>query len=145
MRLLPEAPVDSIVDATRTNLTAGLITEGDAVATVRDVKGCSAYGARVLLGIEFDPPPYRGGGLLMPTWEQKIDLRDVWKNPEMAFPEQRDAVVKRIRRSGWPERNQTVAELLDEIEDTTTGDEFDGPWNAIYDEADADRVWIATC
>lgn len=54
MRLTPEAPVDSIVDTTRTNLIAGLITTGEAIATVRDTKGCSEYGARVLLGIEFE-------------------------------------------------------------------------------------------
>ena len=58
MRLMPEAPVDSIIDATRLNLHAKLITAGEAVMTVRDVKGCSEYGARVLLGIEFDPPLY---------------------------------------------------------------------------------------
>ena len=60
MRLMPETPVDSIVDATRTNLLAGLTPITEAVATVRSVlpANYSVYGARVLLGIEFDPPLY---------------------------------------------------------------------------------------
>jgi hypothetical protein len=55
---MPEAPADSVVDATRMNLRAELITAGEAITKVRDVKGCSEYGARVLLGIEFEPPLY---------------------------------------------------------------------------------------
>jgi len=33
---------------------------------------------------------------------------------------------------------------VDELADAETGDDFDAPWDALYDEADLDRVWIAT-
>lgn len=56
MRLITATEV--IVVAVKANLASGLITEGEAIAEIRDVKGCSEYGARVLLGIEFDPPLY---------------------------------------------------------------------------------------
>ncbi len=80
----------------------------------------------------------------LPVWDRHLNLANVWKNPDLTFEERRDAIVGRIRRSGWPDRNNTVAELLDELGDAATADEFDGPWDLIYDEADRDRVWIAT-
>ncbi len=80
----------------------------------------------------------------LPVWDRRLNLADVWKNPDLTFEQRRDAVVDRIRSSGWADRNDTVADLLDELGDAASADEFDGPWDLIYDEADVDRVWIAT-
>ena len=77
-------------------------------------------------------------------WDRRIRLSDIFHNTEMSFEERRDAIVLRIRNSRWADENETVAELLGELADTETEDEFNGPWDAIYDEADYDRVWIAT-
>jgi hypothetical protein len=82
--------------------------------------------------------------MTMPIWLDKINLADVFHNEEMSFEQRRDVIVQRIRRSGWPDRNSSVYDLIDELADCETGNEFDGPWSLIYDEADADRVWIAT-
>jgi hypothetical protein len=80
----------------------------------------------------------------LPIWDRKLNLSDVFHNDAMTFTESRDAIVRIIRASGWPDRNSTVYALLDEIADAETTDEFDAPWDLIYDEADADRVWIQT-
>jgi hypothetical protein len=80
----------------------------------------------------------------MPVWHETIDVKHIWKS-EMTFPEQRDAVVATFQRSRWVKNNDTVAELVDELSEARTVAEFDYIWSYIYDEADEDRVWIATC
>jgi hypothetical protein len=77
-----------------------------------------------------------------PIWVMTISLRGVFGNENMTFEQRRDEIVRRIRRSSWD--NVLVSDLLDEWADATTAEEFDEVWDAIYDEADADRVWIAT-
>ena len=79
-----------------------------------------------------------------PIWDRKIRLGDVFRNEDMTFEQSRDAIVDRIRRTGGADDNYTVGELLDELADTDDGDAFDEVWDLIYDEADADRVWIDT-
>ncbi len=80
----------------------------------------------------------------MPAWKYTINISDVWKNENLTFPERRDAIAARIRKSRWHEDNSNVQYLVDELADSETPDEFDGPWSQIYDEADADRIWIKT-
>ena len=36
-----------------------------------------------------------------PIWDRKIRLADVFHNDALTFEQQRDAIVKRIRSSGW--------------------------------------------
>lgn len=80
-----------------------------------------------------------------PVWEYTINLADVFHNDDMTFEQRRDAIVSRIRNSGWPSTGSyTLRQLVDELAEAQDTDEFDGPWDLIYDEADADRVWIQT-
>jgi hypothetical protein len=82
-----------------------------------------------------------------PIWDERVNLRDVFHNEAMTFEERRDVIVARLRRSRWVrgmDEYDAVPQLLEELAETSDGDEFDGPWDEIYDYADADRVWIGT-
>lgn len=85
----------------------------------------------------------------MPRWDQHIDVADVFHNDSMTFWEIRDAVVARLRGSPWiADRDQSgFDELGDVVENLACADsvdEFDEWWDALYDHADRDRVWIDT-
>lgn len=85
----------------------------------------------------------RAAGL--PVWDRTIDLRPVWRNENLTFEQRRDAIVKRIRNSGWiTDDSLHLDGLVEELGDVEAVDEFDAVWDAIYDEADSDRVWIQT-
>lgn len=83
----------------------------------------------------------------LPVWDRKISLADVFHNEAMTFEQRRDAIVKRLRASAWLAGRDESDELVcavNELADAEDGDEFDGPWDLIYDIADEDRVWIGT-
>lgn len=79
-----------------------------------------------------------------PIWAHRIDISDVFHNEAMTFEQRRDAVATRIQHTAWFKGSETVRDIIDELSDSTNGDEFDGPWDALYDVADYDRVWIKT-
>ncbi len=82
-----------------------------------------------------------------PIWDRKIDLKDVFHNDAMTFEEKRDAIVGRIRASGWLDGRGEFDELVmfvEELADTDNLEWFDSVWDHIYDIADRDRVWIGT-
>jgi hypothetical protein len=58
--MTPETAAAAIVQTTKEHVLAGLITKGEAVATVMDVKGCSKYTAWVLLGLVAPMPAMYG-------------------------------------------------------------------------------------
>lgn len=83
----------------------------------------------------------------LPVWDGKLRLADVFHNDNLTYEQKRDAIVARIRASAWFKRCDEYDDLpqfVEELADTRTPDEFDGPWDCIYDIADADRVWIET-
>jgi hypothetical protein len=79
-----------------------------------------------------------------PIWTYKVILKDIFHNDDLTFEQRRDAIVRRLRKSPWAKDNYTLSEYLDELADAEDADDFDYVWDAIYDEADRDRVWIAT-
>ena len=82
-----------------------------------------------------------------PIWDRKIQLGDVFHNEGMTFEQRRDAIATRLRGSKWYEGSDEYAEirtLVDDLTDALDADQFDAVWDAIYDEADYDRVWIGT-
>jgi hypothetical protein len=82
-----------------------------------------------------------------PVWNSKIHLGDIFRNEDMTFKERRDAITARLRASTWLKSHgeyDTIRYLVDELADAENTDEFDEVWDVIYDEADADRVWIET-
>lgn len=82
----------------------------------------------------------RAAGL--PAWDKRINLADVFHNQDLTFEQRRDAIVKRIYGSGW--NSDEAYTLAADLADTQNAEEFDEVWNAVYDLADYDRVWIAT-
>lgn len=75
------------------------------------------------------------------TWEKTIEID--WTGA--TFEEHRDATVKALNGSGWLEiayDPEGLENLIDELSETDDADYFDAVWNAIYDEADYDRVWL---
>lgn len=83
----------------------------------------------------------------MPHWEYKIRLGDVWKNDELTFEQQRDAIVVRFRRSRWylmSGAHSDLHELIDELAEAEDAEDFDEAWVQIYNLADEDRAWIET-
>ncbi len=81
----------------------------------------------------------------LPVWDRRVDVRDVFRNENLTFEQRRDAIVRRIRNSGWTiEPGSTLDHVVEELGDTEDTDEFDAVWDVIYDYADTDRVWIET-
>lgn len=83
----------------------------------------------------------------MTNWKYTINLKDVFHNDELTFIESRDAIVKRLRQSAWfkgKDEFDDLPQLVEELADTASEVEFDEVWDAIYNEADADKVWITT-
>lgn len=78
----------------------------------------------------------------LPIWKYTLNVADVWSNEGMTFQQRRDAIVRRLRKSPWHRSSETVRDLTYELADSETPDEFNVPWDALYDEADYDRVWI---
>lgn len=82
-----------------------------------------------------------------PAWDRKVKLGAVFHNEELTFEERRDAIVKIIRDSPWfkdYDEGDELPQYVEELADAADADEFDSTWDAVYDIADADRVWIET-
>lgn len=81
----------------------------------------------------------------MPAWHLTIKLADVFRDETRPFEQRRDAIVERLRASGWLDWSLgAVPNLVDKLSKTADTDEFDAVWGRIYDHADIDRVWIST-
>ena len=81
----------------------------------------------------------------MNRWAHKLQLGDVFRNEGMAFEQQRDAIVGRIKRARfYSEDDHELAEIVAELTDVENVDEFDWVWDRFYDWADANRVWVDT-
>ncbi len=83
-----------------------------------------------------------------PVWDRRINVADIWRNEALTFEQRRDAIVARLRTSAWlAGRNASdpLVEAVDGLAAADDVDEFDGWWDEVYDHADYDRVWIATC
>ena len=72
-------------------------------------------------------------------------------NPEMTFTERRDGVVATIKRlpqyKAEEEDQDDDGELwwiVDEMGDVQNEEEFDLVWDAFYDWADDERIWVET-
>jgi hypothetical protein len=82
-----------------------------------------------------------------PSWAGRVNLADVLRNDDLSFTEKRDAVVRRIRATTWfkaKDEYDDLPQYVEELSETSDIHEFDQVFDAIYDEADADRIWIAT-
>ena len=83
----------------------------------------------------------------MPHWNISLNLTDLWRNEDIGFEEKRDKIVAVIKASGWRKITpypDYFDSLVDEVAETLNITEFDLAFSEIYDQADADRVWIET-
>lgn len=79
----------------------------------------------------------------MSNWRRTLNLSDIFRG-EQPFPERRDEMVRRIRRLDPGDTDGELQEIADDLAATENGDEWDLPWDAFYDWADANRVWVRT-
>lgn len=79
-------------------------------------------------------------------WNHHLYIGEVWNNEELGFIEQRDQIVARIKLlPHYSDEDDGDGELwwiVDELADTKNEDEFDSVWDAFYDWADDNRVWV---
>jgi hypothetical protein len=74
------------------------------------------------------------------SWKRTVNLKGVWRNEAMTFEERRDAIIGRIRESGW--QSEDLDNAIDELAEAEDADDFNEVWDLIYDLADEERVWI---
>lgn len=80
-------------------------------------------------------------------WPYTIYLKDVWKNPELTYEQQRDKIVERFRASDWIKAEGSdggpLDRLVDDLAEAYNTSEFDDVWREIYDYAGYERTcWI---
>ena len=83
----------------------------------------------------------------LPIWDKRLDVSDLFHH-DLPFADFRDRVVQRIRNSGWLDGRDEFDELVELVNEhlayAQDVKEFDELWDAVYDHADTDRVWIKT-
>lgn len=81
----------------------------------------------------------------MPSWSYKLMLSDVFHDEDTPFPERRDEIVRRIRRSPFfVESDYELVEITEGLGAASDLGDFDGQWDLFYDWADVNRVWVET-
>lgn len=81
----------------------------------------------------------------MTNWRHTLRIADVWQNDDLTWEEQREVIVKRIRRARW--FDDCDFELLDAVNGLDYAEEeqeFDGYWEDFCDWADANLMWVET-
>lgn len=81
----------------------------------------------------------------MATWLHTLRLADVFHNDDMTREQRRDAIVERIRSAPfYDEDDFELVGTVDELAETDTAEYMDQVWDAFYDWADINRVWVET-
>lgn len=80
----------------------------------------------------------------MTHWAMTLDVSDVFHSTDLSTADKAQRIAARILTHRWAHINGVVADLADELAEQTDPENFDVIWNAIYDEADYDRVWVKT-
>ncbi|MEE9125395.1 MAG: hypothetical protein V3U14_13030 [candidate division NC10 bacterium] len=84
----------------------------------------------------------------MPQWKHKIDLSDIFNDEDRTFLQCRDAIVTVLRADTWLaarfDDDDELYGIVDELNDTDTEEWFNSAWNAFYDWADGERLWVNT-
>jgi hypothetical protein len=82
-------------------------------------------------------------------WKHTLDVKDLWDDDEMGLPEKGKAIAGRIRAMPFWGKDDggDLEQIVEELEDAAEADDerwFDLVWDAFYDWADAERVWVKT-
>jgi hypothetical protein len=84
------------------------------------------------------------------NWKHRLRVEDVFHNDDLTLEAKTEAIVTKIKASGWyaeANENGELESLLEELTDAAQADDtpwWDTVWNAFYDVADAERVWVST-
>ena len=76
-------------------------------------------------------------------WARRLDVSDVFRG-DSPWPVRRDEMVRRVRRLDRDESDGELQDIADRLGEAEDFDEWDAPWNAFYDWADWNRVWVVT-
>ena len=78
-------------------------------------------------------------------WLHKLRLADVFHNDDLTLEQRRDEIVRRIKAAPfYDEEDYDLFYIVDELADTDTAEWMDQVWDAFYDWADINRVWVET-
>ena len=82
----------------------------------------------------------------MTPWAYRVDVSDFFDDETLSVNEKakRIATRFRLRLNKKPIWEDEIEGLLEELEDQTSADDFNGVWSCIYDWCDGERVWIET-
>lgn len=88
----------------------------------------------------------------MAHWEYTLNLRGIWRIPDIEFERMRDAVIQRIVDSDfWKdtlefdlEANYELTSIVEDMSMSRNMREFNLAWSDFYDFADEHRIWVAT-
>lgn len=83
----------------------------------------------------------------MSNWNETLDINHILRDEDMEFEEKRDAIVAKVKASRWYKKEEeagfvTLYLIIEEMQDADDVDWFDSTLSALYDEADADRIWM---
>jgi hypothetical protein len=81
-------------------------------------------------------------------WTYEVDVSGPWRDEMLTFEERRNAIIAILRKHPWINQDNwhgwDLQDLVEELTTADTEDDFNEIWDALYDEADYDRVWINT-
>lgn len=79
-------------------------------------------------------------------WNHKLRLADIWDDDDLPFITKRDAIVARIKKLPMYDDEGAIDSdlwwIVDELSDVIDEEDFDVVWDAFYDWADDQRVWV---
>ena len=81
------------------------------------------------------------------SWKETINLSDVWEPSDVWDAEHAQDVAEKFseRAVTWSSVNPEIPHIIEELMDAAEADDqdwFNNAWEAMYDHADADRVFI---
>ena len=77
-------------------------------------------------------------------WLHKLNLADVFHS-DLPWPDKRAAIadrMSRLRLDGYAA--DALSDLVENVRTTESPDAFDEVWDAFYNLADEERVWVVT-
>lgn len=77
-------------------------------------------------------------------WGYTLDLTDFWR-ADLPWFKKRDILVGRIEAQPWYDENDyELVDILFDIANVESVQQFDRDWDKFYDYADDNRIWVKT-
>lgn len=79
-------------------------------------------------------------------WKYRVPISDIFYDKDAALEKKRDAVVERVRLSGWfrhaENSDMHLVSIVDGLASAEDEDEVKDFLHQLYDQADRDRAWL---